>query len=42
MRRVASFASLAAIWVAGFQVHGDAKRKRLSAILAHILRKRLY
>lgn len=39
---VASFASLAAMRLAGCQVRGDAKRKRLPVILAHILRKLLY
>lgn len=42
MRRAASFVSLATMRVAGFQMHGDAKRKRLPIILAHILGKRLY
>ena len=42
MRWVASFASLAAMRVAGFQVRGNAGRKRLPVILAHILHKLLY
>ncbi len=42
MRWVASFASLAAMRVAGFQVRGNAGRKRLPVILAHILPKLLY
>ena len=38
---VASFASLAAMRLAGCQARGDAKRKRLPVIIAHILRKLL-
>ena len=38
MRQVASFVGLATMWVAGFQVQADAKRKRLLVIVAYILR----